>query len=302
MEIEQKDFKKYLNPKIASKISSLELRAKFIVEGFMLGLHRSPYHGFSIEFTQHRQYMQGDEFKNIDWKVYGKTDKFFIKQYEEETNLKCYLVVDCSKSMGFSSENNISKIEYAKMLAASLSFLMVKQKDAVGLMLYADTIKKFLTPKASNIYLKEILNNLISISPSSETQTFNCLSSLAEKIKKRGLVIIISDFFDDIDRVISAIKQFSFKKNEVIVFQVVDPIEKNFSFQRDSIFVDVESSEELTTQPHQIQKAYKEAMNDFIHKIKNECLNIGIEYNLIETNQPFDKALYSFLQKRSKLF
>jgi uncharacterized protein (DUF58 family) len=301
MSISPNDYKKYLDPSVISKISSLELKARLIVEGFLLGLHRSPYHGFSIEFSQHRPYMPGDAPKDIDWKVYGKTDRFFVKQYEEETNLKCNILLDTSKSMSYSSKGNISKLEYASYLVASLSYLMIKQKDAVGLTLYSEQINKTLTPKASNSYLKEILFALNSVEPAGKTETANCLSGIAESVKRRGLVIIISDFFDEPDKVLSALKHFRFKKNEVIVFHILDPLELNFAFDRDSIFIDMETAEEMTTQPRQIQKSYQESLNQFLRKIKEGCLNTGIEYNLIDTSITYDKSLYAYLQKRSRL-
>jgi uncharacterized protein (DUF58 family) len=296
------DYKKYLNPSIISKLNSLELRARLVVEGFMVGLHKSPYHGFSVEFTEHRPYMQGDALKDIDWKVYGKTEKFFIKQYEEETNLRSYILLDSSRSMLFASEGNISKLEYAATLVASLSYLMIRQQDAVGLTLYSEKINKYFPPKASKAYLQELLKQLAEVSASDKTNTSSCLNSIAEKIKRRGLVIIVSDFFDDINSILSALKHFRYQKNEVIVFQIMDPLERNFSFGSDAIFKDLETDDEMTTQPYQIQKAYKEAMENFISKIKTECLNSHIEYNLIETSMPFDKALFSYIQKRSKLF
>lgn len=296
------DHRKYLDPQIISKLSNLELRARFVVEGFMVGLHKSPYHGFSVEFSEHRPYMQGDDLKNIDWKVFGKTEKFFIKQYEEETNLKSYILLDISKSMEFKSGKNISKLNYAVILAASLSYLMIKQQDAVGLALFSEKIYKLLPPKSSRTYLQEILKQLSVISSGEKTNTSASLGEVAEKIKRRGLVIIISDFFDDVDSVIKSLKKFSFMKNEVIVFQILDPAERNFSFGNDAIFHDMETDEEMTTQPYQIQKAYKEAMEDFTNKIKRECLNSNFDYNLIETSTPFDKALFSYIQKRSKLF
>lgn len=298
---EQIEIKKFLDPSIISKISSLELRARLIVEGFLLGLHKSPYHGFSIEFSQHRPYMQGDSPKDIDWKVYGKSDRFYVKQYEEETNLKSYLLLDVSKSMTFASEGRISKLEYASQLTASLSYLMIKQKDAVSLSVYADQIKKYLPPNSSRIYLKEIISVLSKIVPETETNTSFCLNQISDKITKRGLVVIISDLFDDPEKVISAIKKFRFYKNEVIVFQILDPAEQNFSFQKDAIFKDLETGEEITTQPYQIQKSYRDAMETFLHKIKSECLRNGVEYNLVDTSTPFDKALFTYLQKRSRL-
>ncbi|MDP3149753.1 MAG: DUF58 domain-containing protein [Ignavibacteria bacterium] len=298
---EQIEFKKFLDPSVISKISSLELRARLIVEGFLLGLHKSPYHGFSIEFSQHRPYMQGDSPKDIDWKVYGKSDRFYVKQYEEETNLKSYILLDVSKSMTYASSGRISKLEYASQLAASLSYLMLKQKDAVSLSVYADQIKKYLPPNSSRIYLKEIISVLAKIIPETETNTSFCLNQISDKITKRGLVVIISDLFDDPAKVISAVKKFRFYKNEVIVFQLLDPAERNFSFQKDAIFKDLETGEEITTQPYQIQKSYRDAMETFLNKIKSECLRNGVEYNLIDTSTPFDKALFTYLQKRSRL-
>ncbi len=296
------DYRKYLTPSVISKLNSLELRARLVVEGFMVGLHRSPYHGFSVEFTEHRPYMQGDAPKDIDWKVYGRTEKFFIKQYEEETNLRSYILLDTSRSMQYASEGNISKLEYASTLVAALGYLMAKQQDAVGLTLYSEKINKYLPPKASKAYLQELLKNLSDVTASDKTNTASCLNSIAEKIKRRGLVVIVSDFFDDINSILSALKHFRYQNNEVIVFQVMDPLERNFAFGSDAVFKDLETSDEMTTQPYQIQKAYIEAMEAFIEKIKTECLNSNIEYNLIETSTPFDKALFSYIQKRSRLY
>lgn len=299
---DKQDFRNYLDPAIISKLNSLELKARLVVEGFMVGLHKSPYHGFSVEFTEHRPYMQGDSPKDIDWNVYGKTDKFYIKQYEEETNLKCYILLDTSRSMGYFSEGNISKLDYSLTLTAALSYLMVKQQDAAGLALYSEKINKFFPPKTSRPYLQEILKSLSHVTASEKTNTASSLHSIAEKIKRRGLVIIISDFFDNIEDTLSALKHFRYNKNDVIVFQVLDPLERTFSFGKDAVFRDMESGEEMTTQPYQIQKAYKEAMGDFVNKIKSECLNSNIEYNLIDTSTPFDKALFSYIQKRSRLY
>ena len=296
------DYRKYLTPSVISKLNSLELRARLVVEGFMVGLHRSPYHGFSVEFTEHRPYMQGDAPKDIDWKVYGKTEKFFIKQYEEETNLRSYILLDTSRSMQYASEGNISKLEYASTLVAALGYLMSKQQDAVGLTLYSEKINKYLPPKASKAYLQELLKHLSDVTASDKTNTASCLNSIAEKIKRRGLVVIVSDFFDDINSILSALKHFRYQNNEVIVFQILDPLERNFAFGSDAVFKDLETADEMTTQPYQIQKAYVEAMNVFLNKIKTECLNSNIEYNLIETSFPFDKALFSYIQKRSRLY
>ncbi len=302
MPASNEDYRKYLSPSYVSKLNSLELRARLVVEGFMVGLHKSPYHGFSVEFTEHRPYMQGDNLRDVDWKVYGKTNRYFIKQYEEETNLKSYILLDTSKSMSYASERNISKLEYASTLVAGLSYLMIKQQDAVGISLYSEKIDKYLPPKSSRAYLQQLLKSLAEVKPSNKTNTAASLNSIAEKIKRRGLVIVVSDLFDEVDSVLGALKHFRYNNNEVIVFQILDPVERSFNFTGDAVFKDIENEEELTTQPYQIQKAYREAMNEFIHKIKSECLNSKIDYNLIDTSQPYDKALINYIRKRSKLY
>ena len=293
---------KYLNPAVISKIKSMELRARLVVEGFMVGLHKSPYHGFSVEFIEHRPYLQGDSLKDVDWKAYGKTEKFFIKQYEEETNLRSYILLDTSRSMSFASSGNITKLEYASTLVAALSYLMIKQQDAVGLALYSDKINSYIPPKATKTYLLQILKQIASLKASSTTNTASSLNLVAEKIKRRGLVVIVSDLFDDINSILKSLKNFSYLKNEVIVFQILDPLERSFSFGADAVFKDLETDEEITTQPYQIQKASRESMGEYLRKIKSECLKSNIEYNLIETSMPFDKALFSYIQKRKRLY
>ncbi len=301
MAVRSNDYKKFLDPLVISKLKTLELRASMVVEGFMVGLHRSPYHGFSVEFSEHRPYIQGDSLKNIDWKVYAKSEKFFVKQFEEETNLISHIFVDVSKSMDYKHTAKVTKLEYATILAAALAYVMIDQQDSVGLATYSDKIHSYLHPKSSRVYLKTLLTALDQIKPSGATATSKCLDSVAEKIKKRGLTIIISDFFDDLNSTFTALKRIHYKKNEVIVFQILDPIEKSFGFDRDSIFVDLETGEQITTQPYHIQRAYQESMNEYLNKLKSECLNFGIEYNLIDTSQPFDKALMGYFAKRSRL-
>lgn len=301
MFVKTKEFRNYLDPLVISKIKSLELKARTIVEGFMVGLHRSPYHGFSVEFSEHRPYMQGDPIKNIDWKVFAKREKYFIKQYEEETNLICNIFLDISKSMNYKHNAPLSKLEYGIALTAALAYIMINQQDSVGLITYSDTVNNYLPPKSSRVYLKTLLTSLNQIQSTGATSTAKCLGSVAEKIKKRGLTIIISDFFDDINSIMTALKHIHYKKNEVIVFQLLDPVEKDFGFDRDSIFIDMETEEQISTQPYHIKRAYQEAMNEFLIKFKKECLNYGIEYNLIQTDQPFDKALLAYFAKRERM-
>lgn len=287
-----------LSPDVLSKINAFDLRAKYIVEGFMVGLHKSPYHGFSAEFSQHRQYNQGDSIKDIDWKVYGRTQKYFIKQYEEETNLRSYLLLDSSNSMSFKASGNVSKFEYAKMLTASLSYLMTKQQDAVALGIYSEKLDVFLPPRSTNAHNNEIWKVLQQFKPSGKTETSSVLTEVVEKVNRRGLVIVISDFFDEIDKTLNSLKKLRAKNNEVILFQIIDPSEISFNFGSDAIFKDIEGNEEIQTTPVQIKEEYKALVDKFLLDFKSQCAKLSVDYNLITTNTPFDKALLSYFKKR----
>jgi uncharacterized protein (DUF58 family) len=211
---------KYLQPAVVAQLANMELRARLVVEGFITGLHKSPYHGFSVEFTEHRQYMPGDEIKHIDWKAYGKTDRFYIKQFEEETNLKSYIIVDASRSMDYASSGNLKKFEYTSFVAAALAYLMIEQRDAVGLTLYDEAVRVTLLPRAARSYLKQILKELELAQPAKTTGTAASLHLVAEQIKRRGLVIVLSDLFDNPESVMTALKHFRHKGHEVVVMQV----------------------------------------------------------------------------------
>lgn len=295
------NYREYLKPEVVSRLASLELRARMVVEGFITGLHRSPYHGFSVEFAEHRQYMPGDEIRYIDWKVYGRTNRYYIKQYEEETNLKAYVMVDASASMGYASKGSVPKFEYAVSLAAALSFLMVRQQDAVGTAIYDTELRSYLPPRSRPGYVREILKQLGSARPANGTGTARSLSLVAERIKRRGLAVVISDFFDDPDDVMTALKHFRHKQNEVLAIQVLDPMERTFDFGADATFRDMETGEEMVTQPFQIRKAYAEAMADFTERLKRECRQHAIDYLLVDTSVPYDVALIEYLNKRRKL-
>ena len=297
------DHRKYLRPEVVSKLSSLEMRARMVVEGFITGLHKSPYHGFSVEFAQHRQYMPGDELRYVDWKVYGRTDRYYIKQYEEETNLRAFVVLDASSSMRYASPGQVSKYEYAVSLAAALSLMMLKQRDAVGAAIYDTEMRSYLPPSSRPSYLQELLKILATSAPQerSETGTASALSRLAERTKRRGLVIVLSDFFDDIDSVITALKGFRHKQNEVLALQILDPLERSFDFGTDATFLDMETGEEMVTQPFQIRKAYSQAMTDFTEELKRKCREHRIDYALLDTSTPYDVALIEYLNKRRKV-
>jgi uncharacterized protein (DUF58 family) len=295
------DYRKYLQPEVVAKLSNMELVARLVVEGFITGLHKSPYHGFSVEFAEHRQYMPGDEPKHIDWKIYGKTDRYCIKQFEEETNLKSYIILDASRSMAYGSNRKISKLEYASYIAAALSYLMVQQRDAVGLTVYDEKVRTFMPPHATKSYLKAILKQLELTEGSNKTGTAASLHQIADRIKRRGLVIILSDLFDKPNEVATALKHFRHKKNEVIVMQVLDPLERSFAFGGDAVFKDMETSEEIITQPWHLQKAYQEEMKKFLDYYKKECRENNIDYVLLDTTTPFDTALFQYLSKRQRV-
>lgn len=290
-----------LLPEDVSKLATLPLKARLVVEGFITGLHKSPYHGFSVEFAEHRQYMPGDEIRHIDWKIYGRTNRFYVKQYEEETNLKAMIALDASASMAYASEGHISKYEYGTYLAAALTVLMMKQQDAVGMSLYDNTVQTFMPPRAKMSYAGQILKTLSAYKPQNNTQSGEALGNLAERLHRRGLVAIISDCLDNVDSLVEAIKHFRHRNHEVIVFHIMDPREVDFEFDRDAVFVDSESGEELTTQPAQIKEAYKEQVASFSQRVKRECRQRNVDYMLITTDQPFDKALLGYLNKRQRI-
>jgi uncharacterized protein (DUF58 family) len=296
------DVRQFLQPAVVSRLANMELRARLVVEGFITGLHRSPYHGFSVEFAEHRPYMPGDEIRRMDWKIYAKTDRYYIKQYEEETNLKAYLILDTSRSMGFSADGRVTKFTYASSLAAALAYMMIKQQDAVGLVLFDRVINTYLPPHATRGYLRQILLTLQNAVPAGVTSTGRSLHQIAERIKRRGLVIVLSDLLDDPAEVMTALRHFRHKKNEVIVMQVLDPLERSFAFGGDAVFEDLETGKKVTTQPWQLQRAYQSEMRSFLERYKRECREHYIDYLLLDTVTPFDTALVEYLSKREKLY
>ncbi|MFQ5498775.1 MAG: DUF58 domain-containing protein [Candidatus Zixiibacteriota bacterium] len=298
----QTDHRKYLDPEIVSRLKGMELRARMVVEGFIAGLHRSPYHGFSVEFAEHRQYMPGDNIRDIDWKVYAKSDRYYIKQYEEETNLKAYLLLDCSKSMAYKSGERMRKLDYAGLLSGALSYMMLRQRDAVGLVTFDEKLRSYIPPRSKSGHLHVVLSEIAGQEPSEKTKVGNALHEMAERIKRRGLVIVLSDLLDEADQIISGLKHFRYNQHEVIVFHILDPRERDFAFPREAIFKDMETGEEITTLPFQIKKDYAEAVSAFSEKISSACRQSNIDYYPIDTATPFDKALYAFLSKRERLY
>lgn len=303
MKKKYQNLQQYLRPEFVSTLKNLDFVARMIVEGFLVGLHKSPYHGFSVEFSEHRQYMPGDNIRDIDWKVYGRTDRYYIKQFEEETNLKAYLLLDISGSMQYAS-GKVRKIDYARYLAAALTYLFIKQRDAVGLITFSDTIHQFLPPKSSPSYINYILQELSKIELNhKKTIISETLHSLAEKIKRRGLIILFTEFlYEDPERILEGLKHFRHYKHEILVFNILDPNDRFFNFKDEVSFVDLETGEKLKTQPYFLQQQYREKIEEFYGNLQRECLNFNIDFQNIMTNEPFDRALIRYLLKRKKLF
>jgi uncharacterized protein (DUF58 family) len=294
------EYRKYLQPDVVSRLSRLDLVAKLVVEGFITGLHRSPYHGFSVEFSEYRPYLPGEPIKNIDWKIWGRTDRFYVKLFEEETNLKAYILIDASASMGYGSRE-ISKLQYAIYLAASLSYLMFLQRDAVGLAAFDVKLRTYIPPRSAFSYLHVLLSEIGALKPSGETDISVILHRLAERIKRRGLILIFSDLLDNQESVLAALKHFRHQKHEVIVFHILDPTEKRLSFGSDTVFIDAETGERLHTDPRHMRSEYNRSMHQFIERYKRECRGSKIDYVETDTAQAFDVALFRYLARRKKI-
>jgi len=278
----------------------MALRARLVVEGYIIGQHKSPYHGFSVEFAEHRAYGPGDEIRHVDWKLYGKTDRYYVKQYEEETNLKAYILLDTSRSMKYTS-GTVTKLDYASYLSAALTYLMLNQQDGTGLILFDEKIQKFIPPRSTPSYLNTILKNLEKPTFGSDTDIGLVLHEMAERIKKRGLVILISDLMDDQEAVLSGLKHFRHNKQEVILFHILDRKELDFKFNTRTRFKDMESASQLTTEPWQIKSSYKKRIQRLQNDYKKHCREQLIDYVPLFTDQSLDIALNSYLNKRQKL-
>jgi uncharacterized protein (DUF58 family) len=291
---------KYLEPKTLEKIQRLDVRARSVVEGFMTGQHRSPYNGFAIEFAAHREYAPGDDLRHIDWKVWSKTDRLYIKEYEEETNLKCHLLVDCSKSMDYGSASGWSKFDYAATAAASLGYLMQQQQDSVGLVLFSNQIDKNLKASSHPSHLKLIFHELEQTRPTRQTDIADPFLALASQIRQRGMIALFSDLFLDIGQLTAALNQFRLRRHEVIVFHVMHHDELEFPFQDNTQFRGMEVAGELTAEPRALRQSYLEAVQSYIAQVKKACSAAGIDYVLLDTSRSLGGVLSSYLSYRIK--
>lgn len=285
------------DPVTLSKIAGMELRARQVVDGILSGIHKSPYQGSSIEFLEHKEYSPGNEIKHIDWKVHARSDKYYVKQFEEETNLKCYLFLDASGSMGYQSAG-VSKYEYASNLVASLSYLLLKQSDLVGLIHFRDKALQYVPPRSRIIHLHVLLNALVGFKTAGKSDVAAVLGEFEGKIGRRSLIIIVSDFFDDVEAVIRRIKHFQSKKSEIILFHVLDPYELTFPFETITYFESLEDDRRILTDPKSITEYYLATINRFIEQLKQSCYENRIGYQLVNTSTPLDQVLVNFLAKR----
>lgn len=301
--------RRFLEPTTISQLKNMELRARLIVEGFITGLHKSPYHGFSVEFAEHRPYNAGDELRHIDWKVYAKTDRFHIKQYEEETNLRSYVVLDTSASMRYKHKNGLSKLAYSSYLAAALHYLMTMQRDATGLIGFDEKVHTYIPPKATTAHVRSILARLEQFNQETtekRTAAATTLHEVAERISRRALVVVITDLFENIgehEALLKALKHLRHRNHEVLVFHVMESeTERKFNFPDiPMIFRDMETGETLTLQPAQIRDSYVEAVQKFSAYFRRRCLEFKIDFMELDTATPYDAALLNYLNKRKML-
>ncbi|MFQ5410753.1 MAG: DUF58 domain-containing protein [Phycisphaerae bacterium] len=300
------DAKNYLNPEILANISDLELRARFVVEGFVSGMHRSPYHGYSVEFAQHKEYVHGDDIRHLDWRVYGRSDRFYIKQYEEETNLRAHILLDCSTSMRYpeheQAAGRLTKFEYAATLAASLAYLLIQQQDAAGLILFDNRIRIDLPPLSNQAHLKSILGHIDRARLDQPTDSHPLFARLASKLQRRSLVIVISDLLADRDDVIEGLERIRFANHEVVVMHVLDHDERTFPFQENTLFEGLEvPDQQLMVDPQSLRRGYLDALDGFISMIRGACTDHQIDYVGLSTKDRLDVALRAYLAARMHL-
>jgi uncharacterized protein (DUF58 family) len=306
------DYRKYLDPRTLVRISALDLRARLIVEGLMTGMHRSPYQGASVEFAQHRPYVAGDDIRHVDWKVLGKTDRIYLKQYIEETNLHLICVVDASESMGYGTveaerhegtearrHEVWTKYDHATAIAASLAHMAIQQQDSVGLAVFDNQLRKYLKPSNAPAQWKTITHELTIVPRIAKTGTGHVLDQLAEKLTHRSLIVILSDFFDDIDALKQGLRHLRYKKHELMVFQVLDPMEIEFPFDDVTLFKGLEGMGDLLTEPRALRDGYLEQLDSFTDELKKMCRGMHIDFTRMNSGEPLDVSLSSFLATRS---
>lgn len=293
---------KYLRPEVIRTVGRLDLRARFIVEGFLSGLHASPFQGFSVEFSEHRKYVPGEDIKDLDWNVYAKTERYYVKKFQAETNVTGYLVMDLSASMAYTHRQELTKFDYAICLAAALGYLMIHQQDPVGLLSFDTQIRTFLPPKSKRTQLGTMLSVLAGLKPAGATDVAGCLHRIAAMIKSKSLVIVFSDLLADPEPVLKALHHHRHRGNEVILFHILDEAEVHFPFEGLIEFEDVEGPERLTLDARGMRDDYLAALREFQEFYRVECSKVGVDYVPIDTSVNFDKALLEYLIQRQRRF
>ncbi len=291
---------RFLDPAIVARLGTIDLKARTIVEGFLTGLHRSPYKGFSVEFAEYRQYLPGDDLATLDWKVYARSDRYFVKKYEEETNLACHLLLDVSASMGYGS-GGITKLQYGSYLAGALAYLMNRQRDAFGLIAFDDRIASLVPASARTGHLRAVLLALERLKLGARTNVAKPLHDLAAAVRRRGLVVLVSDLLDDPEQVLEGLKHFRYRGTDVVVFQVLDPDELKFPFENTARFRDMETAAEVMAVPANVRKEYLDRMQAMIAHYRRELSLVGIDYCLLDTSQPLELGLMAYLMTRRRM-
>lgn len=291
------DSKRFLHPEAIKRISRLELRARLIVEGFLSGMHRSPYFGQSVEFLQHREYATGDDLRHVDWKVWARQDRLYVKQYEEETNLRCTMIVDVSASMAYGN-GPLNKYEYASTLASSLAYLILQQHDAVGCVAFDDKVRATIPPRSQQNHLQAIIDSLNVSQPRDKTSTYGVLREVTETFPRRGLMVLVSDLLTDASDTLRGLRLLRQRGHDVIVFHILDDDELEFPFTGPTRFDGLESLDHLNCNPRALREGYLAALNQFLEQIRRGCARNAIDYSLLRTSQPLDTALSAFLSRR----
>ncbi len=294
------DYAKYLDPKVLAKIAGLDLRARLVVQGYVSGLHRSPYRGYSVEFAEHREYSQGDDLKHLDWKVFGRTNKYYVKQYEEETNLNCVLLLDGSESMAYRSDPaGLTKLEYATAVGASLAYLALRQQDSVGLAAFDETITRFVRPSNHPGHWKTLVREMEAAVGPRKTSLRPVMDDLADRLRRRALIIILSDLFDDPDEIVRGLKHLRYRRHEVILFHVMDHAEWVFPFRSSTLFEGMEATGELLVEPRALRRRYLDEVQRFTERLKGRCREMRMDYEVVDTADPLDAVLTSYLATRN---
>ena len=288
----------YFDPRVLAKLSNMSLRARYVVEGLLSGMHKSPYRGYSVEFAEHREYVPGDEIRRIDWKAYGKFDRYFIKEYEEETNLRAYIFLDASASMAYGSQG-ISKFDYGSYLAAAMAYLMLRQGDYVGLITFNTEVQSYIPPRSGSQHLPALMRQLEQTQPQGATHLDQALRDIAGKRTKRGMILVISDLFDTPELVLKSLKYFRHRRNEVMVFHLLDHNELTFPFERLTMFEDIEDpTVRVLSDPRTVREAYLQQLQAFIDEYRRGCRREMIDYTCFPTTTPLDLALTRYLARR----